>query len=151
MHEFGWGASDHDLLAAGSLVGHIIECGCQATGGLFTDWEAVPDWANIGYPIAECRGDGTFRITKPAGTGGLIARGAVAEQLLYEIGDPGAYLPARRRLRLSARSRSSRTASTTFASPARAVRRRPTRTRSRRPRWRAFAAPARWSSSASTR
>ncbi len=92
MHEFGWGESDYDLLAAGSLVGHIIECGCQATGGLFTDWEAVPDWANIGYPIAECRADGTFRITKPAGTGGLIARGAVAEQLLYEIGDPAAYL-----------------------------------------------------------
>ena len=92
VHEFGWGAGDHDLLAAGSLVGHIIECGCQATGGLFTDWEAVPDWANIGYPIAECRGDGTFRITKPTGTGGLIARAAVAEQLLYEIGDPGAYL-----------------------------------------------------------
>ena len=92
VHEFGWGASDHDLLAAGSLVGHIIECGCQATGGLFTDWEAVPDWANIGYPIAECRADGTFRITKPDGTGGLIARGAVAEQLLYEIGDPGAYV-----------------------------------------------------------
>src|SRR6185436_14966296 len=92
VHEFGWGAGNPDLLAAGSLVGHIIECGCQATGGLFTDWEAVPDWANIGYPIAECRGDGTFRITKPAGTGGLIARGAVAEQLLYEIGDPGAYV-----------------------------------------------------------
>ena len=92
MHEFGWGASDYDLLAAGSLVGHIIECGCQATGGLYTDWESVPDWANIGYPIAECRADGTFRITKPAGTGGLIARGAVAEQMLYEIGDPGAYM-----------------------------------------------------------
>jgi hypothetical protein len=92
MHEFSWGASDFDLLAAGSLVGHIIECGCQATGGLYTDWESVPDWANIGYPIAECRADGTFRITKPAGTGGLIARGAVAEQLLYEIGDPGAYV-----------------------------------------------------------
>jgi hypothetical protein len=92
MHEFGWAASDHDLLAAGSLAGHIIECGCQATGGLFTDWESVPDWATIGYPIAECRADGTFRITKAAGTGGLIARAAVAEQLLYEIGDPGAYV-----------------------------------------------------------
>ena len=92
MHEFGWGATQYDLLAAGSLAGHIIECGCQATGGLFTDWESVPDWATIGYPIAECRSDGVFRITKPAGTGGLIARGAVAEQLLYEIGDPGAYV-----------------------------------------------------------
>src|SRR5450755_3384739 len=92
MHEFGWRVEDFDLLAAGSLAGHIIECGCQATGGLFTDWETVPDWATIGYPIAECRADGTFRITKPAGTGGLIARAAVAEQLLYEIGDPGAYV-----------------------------------------------------------
>jgi hypothetical protein len=92
MHEFGWNATDYDLLAAGSLVGHIIECGCQATGGLFTDWELVPDWATIGYPIAECRADGVFRITKPVDTGGVIARGAVAEQLLYEIGDPGAYV-----------------------------------------------------------
>jgi len=92
MHEFGWGAGDWDHLAAGSLAGHIIECGCQATGGLFTDWESVPDWPTIGYPIAECRADGVFRITKPVGTGGVIARGAVAEQLLYEIGDPGAYV-----------------------------------------------------------
>ncbi len=92
MHEFGWSASDYDLLAAGSLAGHIIECGCQATGGLYTDWESVPDWATIGYPIVECSADGTFRVTKPHDTGGLIARGAVAEQLLYEIGDPGAYV-----------------------------------------------------------
>ncbi|MGZ5130629.1 MAG: acyclic terpene utilization AtuA family protein [Caldimonas sp.] len=92
IHEFGWDSADFDRLAAGSLAGHIIECGCQATGGLFTDWESVPDWATIGYPIAECRADGSFTLTKPQGTGGLIAPAAVAEQLLYEIGDPGAYV-----------------------------------------------------------
>ncbi|HUP07057.1 MAG TPA: acyclic terpene utilization AtuA family protein [Caldimonas sp.] len=92
IHAFGWSETDWDRLAGGSLAGHIIECGCQATGGLHTDWEAVPDWANIGYPIAECGADGSFTIRKPKGTGGLIARAAVAEQLLYEIGDPGAYV-----------------------------------------------------------
>ena len=64
MHEFGWGSDDFDLLAAGSLAGHIIECGCQATGGLHTDWASVPDWANIGYPIIECHPDGSFVCTK---------------------------------------------------------------------------------------
>ncbi|MEP7302109.1 MAG: acyclic terpene utilization AtuA family protein, partial [Caldimonas sp.] len=92
MHEFGWDSADFDRLAGASLAGHIIECGCQATGGLFTDWQSVPGWATIGYPIVECRGDGSFTLTKPAGSGGLIARAAVAEQLLYEIGDPGAYV-----------------------------------------------------------
>lgn len=92
IHEFGWTPDDLDALAGGSLAGHIIECGCQATGGLHTDWERVPDWPHIGYPIVECHADGSFDVTKPAGTGGLIARAAVAEQLLYEIGDPGAYL-----------------------------------------------------------
>ncbi len=91
IHEFGWRAQDYDALAGGSLAGHIIECGCQATGGLHTDWQAVPDWAHIGYPIIHCRADGSFDVTKPAGTGGAILRAAVAEQLLYEIGDPGAY------------------------------------------------------------
>ncbi|MEB2348845.1 MAG: DUF1446 domain-containing protein [Comamonadaceae bacterium] len=92
MHEFGWGAGDLDQLAGGSLAGHIIECGCQATGGLHTDWQAVPDWAHIGYPIVECEADGRFTVTKPAGTGGLVAPQTVAEQMLYEIHDPANYL-----------------------------------------------------------
>jgi hypothetical protein len=92
MHEFAWKPDDYDRLAAGSLVGHLLECGAQGVGGLHTDWEAVPDWANIGYPLAECAADGTFVLTKPSGTGGLVIPGSVAEQLLYEIGDPAAYI-----------------------------------------------------------
>ncbi|HVQ16636.1 MAG TPA: acyclic terpene utilization AtuA family protein, partial [Vicinamibacterales bacterium] len=92
MHEFGWSVDDHDRLAAGSLAGHILECGCQATGGLLTDWDSVPDWAHIGYPIVECSFDGDFTVTKPAGTGGLVAPAVLAEPILYEIGDPSAYL-----------------------------------------------------------
>ncbi|UTP41129.1 DUF1446 domain-containing protein [Phenylobacterium sp. LH3H17] len=91
MHEFGWTDADHDLLSAGSLAGHVIECGAQATGGLFTDWEDVPDWAHIGYPVIECHADGSFVVTKPAGTGGLVSPAAVAEQILYEVGDPQGY------------------------------------------------------------
>ncbi|WP_285413796.1 acyclic terpene utilization AtuA family protein [Variovorax sp. efr-133-TYG-130] len=92
MHEFKWQPGDFDLLAAGSLAGHIIECGCQATGGLHTDWDTVPDWPNIGYPIVECSADGSFVVTKPAGTGGKLTPAVVGEQMLYEIGDPAAYL-----------------------------------------------------------
>ena len=91
MHEFRWAANDYDRLGAGSLVGHILECGPQATGGIFTDWDKVPDWHNIGYPIAECQSDGSFVVSKPDGTGGLIVPGVIAEQTLYEIGDPAAY------------------------------------------------------------
>ena len=92
MHEYKWQPGDHDLLAAGSLAGHIIECGCQATGGLHTDWDTVPDWPHIGYPIVECSADGSFIVTKPAGTGGKLVPAVVGEQMLYEIGDPAAYL-----------------------------------------------------------
>ena len=92
IHEFGWSLSDFDRLSGGSLAGHIIECGAQATGGLFTDWQDVGDWANIGYPIAVIDADGAFDVIKPQGTGGLVSRGTVSEQLVYEIGDPAAYL-----------------------------------------------------------
>ena len=92
IHHFGWGMDEFDKLAGGSLAGHIIECGCQATGGLFTDWDQVPDWAHIGYPIVDCAADGSFTVGKVPGTGGLVSRATVAEQMLYEIGDPGAYL-----------------------------------------------------------
>lgn len=92
LHEFGWKDDEYDLLSAASLIGHLVECGPQVTGGNVTDWESVPGWEDMGYPIAECRSDGTAVITKPVGSGGLVTPLTVAEQLLYEISDPGAYL-----------------------------------------------------------
>ncbi|MEL7104044.1 MAG: acyclic terpene utilization AtuA family protein, partial [Pseudomonadota bacterium] len=93
IHEFGWRRDDLDLLANGSLAGHILECGPQATGGNYTDWEDVADTLyNVGYPITEISADGSFVCTKPGSTGGTVTVGTVGEQMLYEIGDPAAYM-----------------------------------------------------------
>jgi Acyclic terpene utilisation family protein AtuA len=93
IHVFGWGEEDLNQLALGSLAGHIIECGPQATGGIFTDWRTVADgWHDMGYPIVECSADGGFIVTKTPGTGGRVSAPAVAEQITYEVHDPQAYL-----------------------------------------------------------
>ncbi|MDH4396524.1 MAG: DUF1446 domain-containing protein [Limnobacter sp.] len=91
IHEYKWTPSHLNEMAQGSLAGHIIECGAQATGGLFTDWELVPDWANIGYPVVSVEVDGSFEVSKPEGTGGLINKAVATEQMLYEISDPANY------------------------------------------------------------
>ena len=93
IHAFGWQREDYDQLAQGSLAGHLLECGTQATGGNFTDWESVVEsLPNAGYPIAEIDAEGKVIITKPEDTGGIVSVGTVAEQMLYGIGDPQAYL-----------------------------------------------------------
>lgn len=91
-YEFGWKKDDYDKLAAGTIAGHIIECGAQCTGGNFTNWHEVPDIGKIGYPIIEAHPDGTFHVTKHEGTGGLVSVDTVSEQLVYEMGDPHAYI-----------------------------------------------------------
>ena len=93
VHEFGWTEAETDLLAAGTVAGHIVECGAQCTGGNSQcDWQTVPDLANIGYPIIEAERDGTFVITKHLNTGGRVTVDGIKEQLLYELGDARRYL-----------------------------------------------------------
>lgn len=91
--EFGWTEADFDLLASGIVAGHIIECGAQCSGGnCLYDWQAIPDLANVGYPIVEARSDGTFVVTKHPGTGGRVSVPSITEQLVYEMGDPRSYI-----------------------------------------------------------
>ena len=93
IHEFRWAFDDWDRLAAGTIAGHIIECGAQASGGNCQyDWKNIPDMANVGFPIVEARPDGEFIVTKHDNTGGRVSVQSVKEQLLYEMGDPGAYI-----------------------------------------------------------
>jgi hypothetical protein len=92
IHAFGWKADDWDRLAAGTVAGHILECGAQCTGGNFSRWWEVPELWNVGYPIAEVSEDGTFVVTKHPDTGGLVSVDTVSEQLVYEMGDPQNYI-----------------------------------------------------------
>ena len=93
MHEFGWSFDDWDKIAAGTIAGHIIECGAQASGGNCQyDWQNIPDLANVGFPIVEAEPSGEFVVTKHNGTGGRVNIQSVKEQLLYEMGDPHAYI-----------------------------------------------------------
>ncbi|BFZ15186.1 hypothetical protein BsWGS_18225 [Bradybaena similaris] len=91
IYEFGWTMDQFDLLAAGSLAGHLIECGAQSTGGIHTDWHQVEEWDHIGFPIVSVGSDGNFTLSKPHKTGGLVNKATVSEQLLYEIDDPAHY------------------------------------------------------------
>jgi hypothetical protein len=92
-HRFGWTPDDYDKLAAGTIAGHIIECGAQSSGGnCQVDWQSIPDMANVGYPIVEAEPDGSFTVTKHAAAGGRVNIHTVKEQLLYELGDPRNYI-----------------------------------------------------------
>ncbi len=90
--EFGWGATDWNLLAAGTVAGHIVECGAQCTGGNFSRWWEVEGWDRLGYPVLEASPDGTFVVTKHDSTGGMVTPDTVGEQLVYEMGDPSGYI-----------------------------------------------------------
>lgn len=92
IHEFGWTPSDLDRLAAGTIAGHILECGAQCTGGNYTDWRKIPNMGMIGYPVVEARSNGDFTVTKHEGTGGLVDVSTVTHQLCYEMGDPANYI-----------------------------------------------------------
>ena len=93
VHRYGWTATDYDKLAAGTIAGHIIECGAQCTGGnCQVDWQSIPDMANIGYPIVEADPDGSFVVTRHPSAGGRVSLDSVKEQLLYELGDPERYI-----------------------------------------------------------
>lgn len=92
VHEFGWAWDDWERLAGGTVAGHLIECGAQVTGGMHSEWNDAVPLADMGYPVAELAADGTCVVTKPAHSGGRVTVGTVAEQLVYEIGDPGHYL-----------------------------------------------------------
>lgn len=92
IYELGWDLGDWNKLAAGLVAGHIIECGAQASGGNFTDWQKINSWNNMGYPIVEMNKDGSFEVYKHANTGGLISRDTIREQLVYEMGDPKHYI-----------------------------------------------------------
>ncbi len=93
IHEFRWKEEDWNLLAAGTIAGHIIECGAQCSGGNCQyDWRNIPDLANVGFPIVEARADGTFVVTKHEGTGGCVSVPSIKEQLVYEMGNPHEYI-----------------------------------------------------------
>ncbi len=92
IYEFGWGKDDYDLLASGTVAGHIIECGAQCSGGNHSHWDEIDDLSNVGYPIVEIKSNGEFVVTKDDKFGGLINKFTVCEQILYELGDPENYI-----------------------------------------------------------